>query len=89
MLGESAPNDVVEALESPLRVRARMPPHRIDILLSLSGVSFEEAWSQRVTAMFGEQDVFVISRPHLIRAKRASGRHIDLHDAENLELGSE
>jgi hypothetical protein len=47
-----------------------MPPVRVDILMSIGGVTFQEAW--------------FIGRAELIRNKRAVGRHIDLHDAELL-----
>jgi hypothetical protein len=62
-----------------------MPPARVDILMSVDGVSFEEAWPNRHSSSLGAQPAWFIGRNDLIRNKRASGRHIDLHDAELLE----
>ena len=62
-----------------------MPPARIDILMSIDGVRFEDAWPDRNQAELGTQPVWFISRADLVRNKRACGRHIDLHDLELLE----
>lgn len=59
-------------------------PIRIDVLTAIDGVTFEEAWPSRVASRFGGQRVFVLSRDHLIRNKRASGRLQDLADVERL-----
>ena len=65
------------------------PPLRVDILMSLSGVSFDDAWSNRQEAELFGATVGFIGRGDLVRNKRAVGRHIDLHDAEALEESSE
>ena len=62
-----------------------VPPVRIDVLTSVDGLEFGEAWSQRITADLGELPVPVLSRAHLIRNKRASVRLQDLADVEWLE----
>ena len=61
------------------------PPVRVDILMSIDGVSFAEAWPQRQPGLLAGVQTWYIGRHELIRNKRASGRHIDLHDAEQLE----
>jgi len=61
------------------------PPVRIDILTSIDGVTFADAWAGRTRAVFGTVEVNLIGRAELIQNKRACGRHIDLHDAEQLE----
>jgi hypothetical protein len=61
------------------------PPARVDILMSVDGVTFEEAWPNRREAPLGTMPAWFIGREDLIRNKRASARHIDLHDAELLE----
>lgn len=56
------------------------PPNRIDIITTISGVSFEEAWQGR---QFGDLDgvtVPFLNKDCLIRNKRASGRDKDLED---------
>lgn len=63
------------------------PPVRVDILMSVDGVRFEEAWSKRRLAPLGSVPATYIGREDLIRNKRATGRLIDLHDAEQLSAG--
>ena len=60
-------------------------PCRIDVLTAISGVSFEEAWPERVQAAFGSVRCGVIGLQHLIRNKRAAGRPQDLADVAALE----
>ncbi len=60
-------------------------PQRIDILTSIDGVDFEEAWPSRLEADVAGHVVAVISRDHLAQNKRASGRPQDLADLAWLE----
>ncbi len=60
-------------------------PNRVDLLTRLDGVEFAAAWEQRVQAQLDGVPVWMISREHLIRNKRATGRTQDLADAEFLE----
>lgn len=60
-------------------------PIRVDVITSIDGVEFEQAWAERVTATFADQPVHVLSRTHLLINKRASGRDQDLVDAKWLE----
>jgi hypothetical protein len=61
------------------------PPWRIDLLTSIDGVTFEEAWPKRQQWIVEELAIPVISREHLIANKRATGRAKDLADVEQLE----
>jgi hypothetical protein len=63
-------------------------PYRIDILTSISGVTFKEAWAGRVAAQYGPHRINVIGRQHLIQNKRASGRRQDLSDVNLLLKGT-
>jgi hypothetical protein len=63
-----------------------LPPGRIDILTELTGLSFGEAWPDRIRRPFGEVDVDFIGRASFIRNKRATGRSKDLGDIEGMEL---
>jgi hypothetical protein len=65
-----------------------VPPIRIDILTTISGVTFDEAWGARVNSRYDDQPIQVLSREHLIQNKRAAGRLQDLADVERLEKGS-
>ncbi|MGI9038123.1 MAG: hypothetical protein ACR2GQ_04585 [Gemmatimonadota bacterium] len=62
-----------------------LPPRRIDILTSITGVAFAEAWDSRRTIELEGLHIPVIGRDHLIRNKRAVGRTRDLADLEDLE----
>jgi len=61
-----------------------VPPNRIDLLNWLSGVNFEEAWSQKVAGKIDGLSVYYLSKIHLIENKKASGRPKDLIDLEIL-----
>lgn len=79
-----------EDLASPGTVfQIGVAPVRIDILTKIDGVEFEEAWPARLPASFGGVMTAVLSREHLIKNKRASGRLQDLADVERLERGEE
>jgi hypothetical protein len=60
-------------------------PCRIDILTELTGLTFEEAWPDRVRDQFGGVEVDYIGREPFIRNKRATGRPKDLADIDGLE----
>ncbi len=62
-----------------------LPPARIDILTTISGVDFAEAWPGRITVGIGPLEVPVLGREMLIRNKRAVGRPRDLADLADLE----
>lgn len=66
-----------------------VPPVRVDILMGIPGVAFEEAWQRRFTVDFDGLEVFFISRQDLITAKLASGRPQDILDAEQLRQSNE
>jgi hypothetical protein len=59
-------------------------PGRIDIVTELTGLTFDEAWPDRLHRPFGEIDVDFIGRDAFIRNKRATGRAKDLGDIEGL-----
>ncbi len=61
-----------------------VPPVRVDILMSIPGLFFDEAWSRRVEVDFEGIMVPFISKQDLIVSKRASGRPEDLRDADLL-----
>jgi hypothetical protein len=61
-----------------------LPPGRIDILTQLTGLTFAEAWPDRVRGRFGDVDVDFIGREAFIRNKKATGRTRDLGDIEGL-----
>ena len=61
------------------------PPERVDILQRIDGVTFDEAWENRIEGQIdGEIPTAVISKEDLIRNKLASGREQDLLDVKKL-----
>ena len=65
-------------------VRMGIPPFRIELLTTISGVNFEECYSDRITDVIDDVEVQIISLDHLKLNKQASGRYKDLDDLENL-----
>jgi hypothetical protein len=61
------------------------PPARIDLMKSVPGGNFAEAWLTRVAHEVADTLVQVVGREQLIQLKRASGRPQDLLDAAQLE----
>jgi hypothetical protein len=65
-------------------VRMGVPPIRIEVLTSISGVEFESCYAEREMIRIENMDVPVISRARLRENKVASARAKDLADLENL-----
>jgi hypothetical protein len=65
-------------------VQLGYPPVRIDIITSISGVSWDQAFKEREKGKYGNVPVYFIGREHYILNKRASGRKKDLADLEAL-----
>jgi len=61
-----------------------IPPVRVDILMGIPGIQFDEAWERRNQVIFDQLPVNFISRDDLITAKRAAGRPQDIIDADLL-----
>lgn len=61
-----------------------LPPHRVDILTSISGVSFDDAWEDRLEGDVEGVRVPIIGLRSFVLNKRASGRKKDLADLESL-----
>lgn len=61
-----------------------LPPRRIDILTSISGVTYDEAQRDCLLVRLAGQEVHVIGRQALLTNKRSTGRLKDLADAERL-----
>ena len=70
-------------------VQLGRPPNRIDLLTSLSGVSFADCYENRVVEAIEGTEVRYISLADLKTNKRALGRHQDLADLEHLGSASE
>jgi len=65
-------------------VRMGVPPFRIEVITSISGVSFDECYAECTTDSLDEVKVNLISLRHPKVNKKASGRNKDLVDLEYL-----
>jgi len=72
-------------LEPEQIIQLGRAPSRIDLLTSISGVSTNEAFASKISAMLDEIPVFILGKNALIRNKRAVGRPQDLADLAVLE----
>lgn len=84
-----APSEVIdlEHLAKPEGITAfGEPPNRIDLLASISGVSFEDACAHAVELRIEGDRLLVIGLDALRANKAASGRKKDLDDLQRLPL---
>jgi hypothetical protein len=65
-------------------VQIGVPPVRIDLLTSITGISWEEAESGKAAGFYGDVSVSFLGREQYVRNKRAIGRRKDLADLEAL-----
>lgn len=61
------------------------PPIRIDILTTLTGLTFQSAWINKIEGHYGKTKVYFISIDDLIQNKKITGRDQDLVDIKYLE----
>ncbi|MBL0127870.1 MAG: hypothetical protein IPP83_10540 [Flavobacteriales bacterium] len=61
------------------------PPLRIDLLTSIDGVTFDACYSNRKEVTFDGLAMNFIGYHDLVTNKKATGRHRDLDDLENME----
>ncbi|NRB52491.1 MAG: hypothetical protein HRU41_32825 [Saprospiraceae bacterium] len=65
------------------------PPFRIDILTSIDGVSFAEAYPNKEVIEIDGLALYFISLTDLAKNKKSTGRGIDLDDLKNLGIDPE
>jgi hypothetical protein len=65
-------------------VQLGVPPVRIDIITSLTGVSWDEAWADREMGVYTGVEVFYIGIEQFVKNKRSLGRQRDRADLEAL-----
>jgi hypothetical protein len=71
--------------KSGATIRIGSPPLQVDVLLQLSGVSYDLVVRSAITAQYGPEPVRFIALPELLTNKRAAGREKDLADVAALE----
>jgi len=62
-----------------------VPPVRVDIITSITGVTWENASSGKCPGAYGDVPVFYIGKEEFLVNKRSIGRKKDLADVEALE----
>ena len=83
--GFDVPALSAELLMKPDQViRVGLPPLRIEVLTSVSGVEFEECWASRNEMLLGGEPVWLPNLEDLKKNKAASGRPKDLEDLRHL-----
>lgn len=65
-------------------VQLGYPPYRIDVITTIDGVDFDDAWANKLTIDVDGLRFDVIGRNDLIQNKRAAGRAQDVADVERL-----
>lgn len=65
-------------------VRMGIPPFRLEVSNFIDGVEFDECFAEKENVELDGIEINLISLRHLKINKKASGRHKDLNDLENL-----
>jgi len=68
-------------------VQLGLAPVRVDLITSLTGLSYQEVFAGRAQGTYGDVPVYYIGRKELLANKRALGRKKDLADIEALGEG--
>ncbi|MBW1848468.1 MAG: hypothetical protein JRJ27_15325 [Deltaproteobacteria bacterium] len=71
-------------LEKNKVIRMGVPPVRLEVITSASGVDFNDCYPNREVVEIGDILINLISLQDLKKNKRAAGRHKDLEDIEHL-----
>ena len=66
-----------------------VPPVQIHVMSAISGVEWDEVWSDRVAGSLGSHSVYFLGRGTFLQNKRAAGRPKGLADIDALEPGRE
>ncbi len=66
-------------------IQLGMPPVRIDLLTSLTGLTWDEAVAGQLKGNLDGVPVLFLGKAEYVRNKRALGRHKDIADAKTLE----
>ena len=83
---EMVPEDLFLKMNKVIRIG--VPPVRLEMITSASGVDFNECYSHRKVVEIDGIPTNFISLEDLKKNKYAAGRHKDLEDIENLPLTS-
>ena len=76
---------VEDFMEPDTIIQLGYAPNRIDLIMGVPGVDFEECYVKRVEVEIDGVHLAFIDLENLKKAKKASGRLQDLADIENME----
>jgi len=71
-------------LEENKIIRMGVPPVRLEIITTISGVDFDTCFQQKEQGKIDGIEINIIDLENLRKNKKASGRYKDLNDLENL-----
>jgi len=79
----------IEDFKNPKMIlQIGVPPVRVDIMMSVTGVSVKRAWKNRKRGVYGSVPINLLGREDLVRVKKSAGRPQDLLDVDKLLLVS-
>jgi len=78
------PVDIERFKEKGNVIRIGSSPVQIDIINEADGIDIDDCFLRKETIRVEDADIYVISRADLIKNKQASGRAMDIADAEKL-----
>ncbi|MCL2008317.1 MAG: hypothetical protein FWG77_09555 [Treponema sp.] len=78
------PIDIERFKEKGNVIRVGNSPVQIDIINEADGINFDDCFLRKEILNIDGTDIFLISKDDLIKNKKASGRTMDLADAELL-----
>ena len=85
LLFGAPPYDIERFKEKGRVIRMGSSPVLVDIINDAAGIDINECYSRKEIINFNDVDISVISRDDLIKNKRATGRTMDIADAEKIE----
>ena len=83
----SPPINIERFSEKGNVIRIGSSPVQIDIINEADGIDINDCYNRKETIFAEGIKIAVISRDDLITNKKASGRSMDISDAENIERG--
>ena len=81
----SPPIDIEGFKEKGYVIRIGSSPIQIDVINEADGIDFDDCFPRKEIIQVNGVDIFLISKNDLIMNKKASGRTMDIADAEKLE----
>jgi len=85
LMFNAPPVDIERFREKGNVIRMGNSPIQIDIINEADGIDIDECYARKEIICVDDVDVFTVSIDDLIKNKRASGRSMDIADAEKLE----